>query len=75
MYVCVCVCVCTYLFTYLCLSVRIHVSEIVNGKNSFYVRNKSEMKSVLTYVLVNFALRWFLFGGLKYGCGYSPLTL
>ena len=44
------VCVCTYLPIYLCLSVRTHVSKIVNnGKSSFYVRSKSEMKSVLNF--------------------------
>ena len=31
------------------------------------------MKSVLTYALVNFALRWFLFDGLKYGSGVATL--
>ena len=69
--------VCVYLYIYLsiCLSVCTHVSKIINGKSSFYVRNKSEMKSVLTYALVNFALRWFLFGSLKYGCGDSTQTL
>ena len=34
---------------YLCLSVRTHVSKIVIGKSSFYVRSKSEMKSVLNF--------------------------
>ena len=33
------------------------------------------MKAVLNFRTVNFALRWFLFGGLKYGCGESPQTL
>ena len=61
-----------YLSIYLCLPIHTHVSKIINGKS---VRNKSKMKSVLTYAQVNFALRWFLFGSLKYGCSDSPQTL
>ena len=46
MCVCVCVCVCVYL----CLSVCSQVNKIVNnGKSSFYISSKSEVKDVLNF--------------------------